>query len=167
MVKKKRHAVVSVVCITSMVVLILVALLAPGFIREHIIVVNGSSMYPTYIDGEFLFVNPVRSEDDLEQDHPVCWVRLDSGHDVIKRLIGYPGDYVELKDGDTYVNGELIMERTTESYDNMVFMLGVDEYLFLGDNREDSADGRIWAGYYVRLDNIRGQIRGSGLSGEG
>lgn len=163
---KRRQAVVSVLCITSMVVLILLALFAPGFIREHVIVVNGSSMYPTYVDGEFLFVNPVRSADDLEQNYPVCWVRLDSGHDVIKRLIGYPGDMVELRDGDTYVNGTLIMERTTESYDDLVFQLGDNDYLFLGDNREDSADGRYWTGHYVRIDNIRGQLRGSGLSVE-
>ena len=127
------------------------------------VIVNGSSMLPLYVDGERLMTHTPRSEEDLE-GNPVCWVHLDSGEDVIKRLIGYPGQTVWLKDGDTYVDGVLLMERSTESYDNMIISLGTGQYLFLGDNRANSLDGRYWNPRYVGFDNIKGVVVNSQLS---
>lgn len=129
------------------------------------VVVNGDSMEPLFHDGDLLVLDEVSSVEDLPLDNPVCWVTLPDGSNVIKRLIGYPGDTIHLIDGDTYRNGELLMSRTTNSWDNIEFSLGEDEYLFLGDNRANSLDGREWAGNYVGFSSIRGVVPDSGLSG--
>lgn len=132
-------------------------------LHTNTIVVSGNSMEPTYSDGDVLFVSKVNSQDDLSPDHPVCCITSEDGYFVLKRLIGYPGDLVELKDGRTYVNGELLQERESPSWDNMVFECGEDEYLFLGDNRAASFDARYWDTPFVPLSSIVSQVRESQL----
>lgn len=51
---------------------------------------------------------------------------------AIKRLIGIPGDTVELRDCHTYVNGVESDYGVVGTPENMTFVLGADEYLFLG-----------------------------------
>lgn len=64
---------------------------------------------------------------------------------VIKRLVGAPGDTVEFRDGTLYRNDILVEEAHGDSWDNALFELGNDEYLFVGDNRGESYDGRNWS----------------------
>ena len=127
------------------------------------VVVSGDSMEPTYSDGDILFVSEINSQSDLSPRHPVCCIVSEDGSLVIKRLIGYPGDTVELKDGRTYINGELLQERESPSWDNMVFECGEDEYLFLGDNRAASFDARYWDNPFVSFSSIVSQVRESQL----
>lgn len=127
------------------------------------VVVSGTSMEPTLHDGQYLVMSLVSAPEDLARDHPVCWVVLPGGHNIVKRLVGYPNQVVELRDGSTYVEGVLLFPRTTSSWDNRVFILDVDEYLFLGDNRADSYDARSWESSVISFENIRGQLRHSGL----
>ena len=65
---------------------------------------------------------------------------------VIKRIIGLPGEHVILQDGKIYINGHLLHEgyittliKTEGEFD---YILDKDEYILLGDNREDSLDSR-------------------------
>ena len=66
----------------------------------------------------------------------------------IKRVIGLPGDYVEIKDGAVYINGEKLQEdyETSKIDDvgivNEKIKLGSDEYFVLGDDRQNSEDSR-------------------------
>lgn len=130
------------------------------------VVVSGSSMEPTLYDGQCVVMSLVLTPEDLAGDHPVCWVTLPDGHNVVKRLVGYPNQIVELRDGSTYVDGVLLFPRTTASWDNRVFILDAGEYLFLGDNRADSYDARAWASSVLSFENIRGQLMHSGLGKE-
>lgn len=128
------------------------------------LVVRGESMYPTYNDKDILIgLRVFNTSTLLDKDYPVCAVKLPDGMYVIKRLIGKPGDKVALVDGDTYVNGRLVMERTTRSWDNLVFTCGEDQWLFLGDNREASSDGRFWPGNFVSGSAIKFYVPGSEL----
>lgn len=147
----------------SIAVLALFLAVFPVWVQEHVLIVNGSSMAPTYADGDILMYDSVSSAGDIPSGNPVCWVTDEGGNQVLKRLVGYPGDVVELVNGDTYVNGSLLMERTIDCYDNRKFELGPTDYLFLGDNRGNSYDSRWWRDPFVGLESIHGVVRGSSL----
>ena len=145
--------------LTCILTLVLIASAVATRMGVRVVRVSGDSMFPTYKNGELVVMLPANYIDD---NYPVCWIKVGE-HNLIKRLIGYPGDTVELIDGDTYVNGELIMKRVGQNWDNIKFVLGEDQYVFLGDNRGDSQDSRAWVSPYVQRSQIMGIAINSGL----
>jgi signal peptidase I len=78
----------------------------------------------------------------------------------VKRVIGLPGDRVEVRDGVTLVNGEeLIVERArTPDYDKRFPVVPADSLLVLGDNRNESCDSHQWTpDPFVPEENVIGQ----------
>ena len=76
----------------------------------------------------------------------------------IKRVIGLPGEQVEVKDGLVYINGQPLQEKYLEDQPNYRFgpvTVPPDEYLVLGDNRNDSYDSHYWG--FVPRKNIIGR----------
>ena len=76
----------------------------------------------------------------------------------IKRIIGLPGETVEIRDGKIYVDGSskpldepYLKEKWTVENDGYLFEIPEGSYLMLGDNRNDSADSRYWAGEAAML----------------
>lgn len=114
------------------------------------VVISGDSMERTLLDGDIVLASTILS--------PVlgdCYMlkEPEGKYFVVKRLVGLPGDNVELKDGVLYRNGELLMGAIDDCWDNAIWNLDEDEYLFLGDNRAESYDGRHWP-RPVHLDEI-------------
>lgn len=74
----------------------------------------------------------------------------------IKRLIGMPGDRVEIRHGDVYVNEKLLNEPYTNGKFDYTgtFIVPKGRYLVLGDNREISYDGRYWTNPFIKEDQI-------------
>lgn len=113
--------------------------------------VSGSSMETTLSDGDNLIVDKLsyRFQDPKRFDIVVFPYKYEENTYYIKRIIGLPGDTVQVKDGYTYINGEQL---TSDIYGAEVMIeagtasepvtLGEDEYFVLGDNRNHSLDSR-------------------------
>jgi signal peptidase I len=83
---------------------------------------------------------------------------------MIKRLIGLPGEKVEIKGHTVYINDQPLMENYKQHIDpGSIFehygpyLIPQGQYLVLGDNRDNSMDSRFWG--YVRRDQLLGQAR--------
>lgn len=116
------------------------------FIRTFIITpvkVNGTSMYPTLEGDEIMLLNKLGSIDRFD----IVVLKLDGEqNNLIKRIIGLPGETVEIKNNEIYINDELLDDPygTGITYNIDPVTLGKDEYFILGDNRIVSLDSRVF-----------------------
>lgn len=113
--------------------------------------VDGHSMEPTLSDGDNLIVDKLsyRFRDPERYDIIVFPYQHAENTYYIKRIIGLPGETVQVIDGYMYINGK----KLDEHYGAEVMedpgiaaepiKLGDDEYFVLGDNRNHSSDGRV------------------------
>ena len=124
-------------------------------------VVMGSSMTPSYQDGQRLLVNKVfyRIGEPEMGDVIVFQPPISRSVDYIKRIIAEPGDTVEIKDGTVYVNSVPIHEpyiKARPSYTMSQRTIPENEYFVLGDNRNNSNDSHN--GWNVDRDSIVGKV---------
>lgn len=113
--------------------------------------VEGTSMLPELRDQERIFVNKFvyRIENISRRDIVVFWYPRDTSKSYIKRIIGMPGDKVEIRKGVVFVNDHRIEEPylVPEYEDHRSFPpVYVDDahYYVLGDHRNQSNDSRMW-----------------------
>jgi len=110
--------------------------------------VEGTSMEPSLLDGEFVVVNRLSMlwQDPERGDIVVFHFPLDRGRRYIKRVIGLPGDLVSVLDGEVFVNGLIIDEPYVAGppvYSGE-WTIGLGEVFVLGDNRNFSSDSQNW-----------------------
>lgn len=118
------------------------------------------SMIPTLNDGEAVLVVriPYYFREPARGEIIVFKYPLDPSKEYVKRLIGLPGDTVEIKHGKVYVNGKLLEESYIKrpSDDNYgPIKVPKDSYFVLGDNRPVSVDSRYWG--FVPKKNLVGK----------
>lgn len=130
------------------------------FMQPH--QVNGQSMEPTLISGEYVLTDKVSYQTGQPRRGDVVVFHAPesagcaqgTGCDFIKRVIGGPGDTIVIKDEAFHVNGRLLNEAylpeefTTPAgaftRGEREVTLGPDEYFVVGDNRDFSSDSRAW-----------------------
>jgi signal peptidase I len=124
--------------------------------------VEGTSMLPELRDQERIFVNKFvyRIEEISRKDIVVFWYPHDRSKSYIKRIIGMPGDTVEIKKGIVYINNKKLSEPYIDpryfdgqSYEATAVKPG--SYYVLGDHRNQSNDSRMWG--LVPEENIYGK----------
>ncbi len=115
--------------------------------------VKGESMYPTLSNGDILLVSKIPTYSHQFKRSDI--VILDSPDHpdelYVKRVIGLPGETVEIHDGKVFIDGLLLVEHyikdiPTESYQDNVWVLSSDQYFVMGDNRNPGAsnDSRLF-----------------------
>lgn len=138
-----------------------------AFVFTRCVVVNAktptTSMENTIMPGDrylglrlsYMFDKPQR------QDIVIFEFPDDENQTFVKRIIGIPGDKVEIKNYQVYVNGESLDEpylKEPMTLDqNMIFIVPDDSYFMMGDNRNISNDARYWTNTYVKRDKILGK----------
>jgi signal peptidase I len=131
---------------------VLLAVILIVFIYQPV-KVEGTSMMPALTDQERIFINKFTYKwglGDIERgDMVVFFYPLDTTKSYIKRVIGVPGDRVEIDAGEVVVNGQRVNEQyVPEEYRDRQSMsqrtVPPEQYFVLGDHRSSSNDSRSW-----------------------
>lgn len=133
------------------IIIVLVVILIRIFLVTPIRV-NGTSMYPTLDNGNFMILKKY-GKSSIERFDIVVVLR--GKEKLIKRVIGLPKEDVEYRDNELYIDGDLFENTYGSGFtSDFADYCAEDEYYVLGDNREDSTDSRIFG--CVKKDNILG-----------
>lgn len=129
----------------------------------QIVRVQGASMEPTLYHNDWVVSWPQAYQTDSPERGDVVLIRrpeLTRGY-IVKRVIGLPGETVEIRDGNVLINGELLDDPYNDSgnQDSMAPLLVQPEcYFVLGDNRASSRDSRDWNNPLVEKKELRGKV---------
>lgn len=127
--------------------------------------VDGRSMEPNFQNGEYILTDKMsyRLHEPKRGDVIVFHSPQDERVDFIKRIIGVPGDRVEVRDGHTYLNDVMLEENYINDpgqvqngrfmHEGVVVDVPDGEYIVMGDNRLHSSDSREW-GFVTRAEIV-------------
>ncbi len=138
-------------------------------------IVKGDSMVPNFQSGDYLIVDEISTKILSLQRGDVIVFKYpkDTTQRFIKRVIGLPGETVDIangkvaislgrsqtgeaKDGESFVLNEKYLPDNLKTYGNIRVIVGNNEYFVLGDNREFSYDSRVWG--VVPIKDIIGKV---------
>lgn len=151
-VKKQESSIVSF--FKELPMLILIALVAAWVIKTLIVqpfYIPTTSMEPTFIKGDHVLVSKFiyRFTKPKQGDVIVFEYPLDPSVDYIKRVIAVDGQKFEIRDGKSYLDGKMLKEdylpnKSGLSSDFEPVIVPKDKLFVMGDNRNNSADSRVW-----------------------
>lgn len=154
--------------VAEIIIYIALILLCVFWVPEHVMqrtVVKGESMENTLHNGESLLVNRLFTYTPSRYDIVVFYPQ---GRDVeeyyVKRVYGLPGETVQIKGTEIYVNNEKVADDYAKNaiddpgIAEEPLLLAEDEYFVLGDNRQVSMDSRDSDVGPVKKDNIAGHV---------
>ena len=162
--------------------LIVTVIVAVALLQRYVIInakIPSESMESTIMTGDHIFGNRLtyRFHDPGRYDIVIFRYPDNEEQLFIKRIIGMPGDVVEIRDGQVYVNGSEIPlddsfcqfdpgdsfpgtnpgRSTTDNPNGTFYVVPEDSYFVLGDNRDHSRDSRYWNQPYVHRSKILGK----------
>lgn len=158
--KKKRTPLGMVIEIVVIVAAAFaIAMLVQAFIVKPF-TIHQVSMQPTLVEGDRILLNRMsyHFRDPERGDVVVFHSPMTQGEDLVKRVIGVPGDQVAVRDGSLYVNGVLqeepyVLENEILDDDQEV-LVPPDKVFVMGDNRNNSGDSRFFGS--IDIDSIIG-----------
>ena len=137
-----------------------IAILINKFVFFNVYIPS-ESMVPTLNVGDKLVVTRIYDTDNLKRGDVVVFYSDELQETVIKRVIGIPGDHIEIYNGVVSVNGDVIQEDYVKNNEynktKLVFDVPEDKFFFLGDNRIRSNDARRWINPYIDASDIKGK----------
>jgi len=120
---------------------------------------NGYSMGATLSDGNYILVDKLAyQQNDLQRGDIVIFrFPLDTKQELLKRVIGLPGDVVSINEGQVSINGAFINEPYVSEKATYTgeWTVPKGEYFVLGDNRPNSSDSHAWG--FLPRENIIGK----------
>lgn len=140
------------------IVIIMIFLLVIGvkFLAFDVKLVDGSSMYPTLnckMKNDRIILNRLyRYGKNYNYEDIVVIKKNDgSGDSIIKRIIGLPGDIIEIKNGHVFRNGEKLSEdylqEGASTWPKGTYHVSEESVFVLGDNRGGSKDSRVYGDF--------------------
>lgn len=137
--------------ITKVVVIALVIVVPIRYFIFQPFLVKGQSMEPNFETGDYLIIDEIsyRFRDPQRGEVVVFKYPQNPSQRYIKRIIGLPGETIEIKDGKVFIDNKELDEKSylpisSQTPGNMLITLGENEYFVLGDNRLASYDSRRW-----------------------
>lgn len=155
--KEKRGTIIYYAFLVSLVI-VFKAVLMLSFVPS-------GSMEGTIRSGSFLLSTRFDvKEKELERYDILIFTPPDSPKKTyVKRLIGLPGETIEVKNGKVYADGMELDGSFKKGPQNRtgdgVYKVSEGCYFFLGDNRNNSTDSRFWKEKYVPLENIQAKAK--------
>lgn len=149
--------------IPPLAIALLLSLLIQTFIAQPV-KVPSASMEPTILINDRLVMGKMLAFTTFKHGDIVVFKHAAEGKEevrYVKRLIGLPGDTIEIKNGTLYRNGENVDEpylksKMTYSFERIT--VPDHSYFFLGDNRNQSYDGHLWPNRYVDESKLVGKV---------
>ncbi|MCL5935001.1 MAG: signal peptidase I [Firmicutes bacterium] len=144
----------------ALVVAAVLAAVIRFFIFQPFYIPSGS-MEPNLVPGDRIIVNKFiyRFKEPARGDVMVFRFPKDPERDFIKRVIGLPGDTVEIRNSELYINNSKVKEpylpKGLRFPDFGPYTVPQDAYFMMGDNRNNSEDSRFWG--EMPKQNIRGK----------
>ena len=138
------------------IIILIIVILLKCFVVTPIRV-NGTSMMNTLHPKDIMILNKTAYLTKNPKRFDIVVVRLED-EDIIKRVIGLPGEVIEYKDNTLYVNGKKVEEKVKglNTADYKSEKIPADYYLVMGDNRAQSADSRRFG--CIPLENIESKV---------
>ena len=151
-------------------ILTITAAVAMALFLNHVVFINATipsgSMENTIMEGDRLLgLRMAYNRSEPKRGDIIIFKYPDNEEEnFIKRVIGLPGETVEIRDAKIYINGSqtpleenYLKEEWVIETGPFLFEVPEDCYLVLGDNRTSSKDARYWANTYVAKDKILGK----------
>lgn len=123
-------------------------------------VVDAHSMSPTLEAGDRRLTLKTASGYGYRRGEVLVFHSREYGRDMVKRLVGLPGEKVSIRNGKVFVEGRPLTETyvvKAGAYQGD-FLIPEGKYFFLGDNRAVSLDSRVWKEPFIKGEDIKGRL---------
>jgi len=163
-----RHIFLFILELAEVLVVSLLAVFLVRYFIAQPFLVRGSSMDPTFFNGNYLIIDEIAYRLREPQRGEVIVFRYPKDYATfyIKRVIGLPGETVEIRnnkvivtrvDGVVDILNETYLPQTERTNGDIIQKLQPGQYFVMGDNRDASYDSRMWGA--VPINNIIGLVR--------